>query len=145
MSSSIIVGLDGSEASNRAADAGAEAARNHELKLVLACIVPWSPYSINTAEDNERRSVEKAREVAAAQERVLDPVLARLSADGGIKVEGVIRHGHPAETLVNLAGEYDAAWITVGGVGQSRVRTLLFGSTPGSLIQLSPVPVLVVP
>jgi nucleotide-binding universal stress UspA family protein len=89
--------------------------------------------------------VEKAREVAAAHERVLDPALARLSAAGDIPVEGVVRHGHPAETLVDLAREHDAAWITVGRVGQSRVRTLLFGSTPGSLIQLSPVPVLVVP
>ncbi|SFE09867.1 universal stress protein [Blastococcus tunisiensis] len=145
VSSSIVVGLDGSEASVRAADAGAEAARRHDLRLVLACVVPWSPYAITTNEDNERRSVDKAREVAAAQERVLDPVVARLSADGDIDVEGVVRHGHPAETLVALAREHDAAWITVGRVGQSRVRTLLFGSTPGSLIQLSSVPVLVVP
>ena len=145
MAAAILVGLDGSEASARAADAGAEAARRHHLKLVLACVVPWSPYAITTAEDNERRSVEKAREVAAAHERVLDPVVTRLSADGDIPVEGVVRHGHPAETLVDLAREHDAAWITVGRVGQSRVRTLLFGSTPGSLIQLSPVPVLVVP
>ena len=145
MSSSILVGLDGSEASDRAADAAAEAARRHGLKLVLACVVPWSPYSINTAEDNERRSVEKAREVAAAEERVLDPVRTRLAAEGGLEVDTVVRHGHPAETLAGLAHEYDAAWITVGRVGQSRVRTLLFGSTPGSLIQLSAVPVLVVP
>ncbi len=46
---------------------------------------------------------------------------------------------------MTLAREHDAAWITVGRVGQSRVRTLLFGSTPSSLIQLSPIPVLVVP
>lgn len=145
MSSSILVGLDGSEASLRAADAGAEAARRHDLRLVLACVVPWSPYAITTNEDNERRSLEKAREVAMAHERVLDPVAARLSADGDVAVEAVVRHGHPAETLVGLAREHDSAWITVGRVGQSRVRTLLFGSTPGSLIQLSPVPVLVVP
>jgi nucleotide-binding universal stress UspA family protein len=142
---SILVGLDGSEASGRAADAAADAARRHDLRLVLACIVPWSPYSFTTAEENERRSVEKEREVASAHERVLDPVLARLSEPGDLRVDGVVRHGHPAETLVSLAREHDAAWITVGRVGQSRVRTLLFGSTPSSLIQLSPIPVLVVP
>ena len=145
MPTSIVVGLDGSEASGRAADAAADAARHHQLRLVLACVVPWSPYSFTTAEENERRSIEKEREAAAAQERVLDPVTERLSAAGDVPIEGVVRHGHPAETLVALAGEHDAAWITVGRVGQSRVRTLLFGSTPSSLIQLSPVPVLVVP
>ncbi|MCA0145255.1 universal stress protein [Blastococcus sp. LR1] len=145
MSTSIVVGLDGSDSSNRAADAGADAARRHELRLVLACVVPWSPYSFTTAEENERRSIEKEREVRAAHERVLDPVVERLSVPGGLQVEGLVRHGHPAETLVAIARERDAAWITVGRVGQSRVRTLLFGSTPSSLIQLSSVPVLVVP
>ncbi|MCZ2803885.1 universal stress protein [Modestobacter sp. VKM Ac-2983] len=145
MSASIIVGLDGSEASGRAADAAADAARRHDLRLVLACVVPWSPYSFSTAEENERRTIDKEREAKSARERVLDPAVARLSAAGDLTVEGVVRHGHPAETLVSLAREQDAAWIIVGRVGQSRVRTLLFGSTPSSLIQLSPIPVLVVP
>ena len=145
MPTSIVVGLDGSEASGRAADAAADAARHHHLRLVLVCVVPWSPYAFTTAEENERRSIEKQREAAAAQERVLDPVAARLSAAGDLQIEGVVRHGHPAETLVAVAAEHDAAWITVGRVGQSRVRTLLFGSTPSSLVQLSPLPVLVVP
>ncbi|WP_164702779.1 universal stress protein [Modestobacter sp. KNN46-3] len=145
MSASIIVGLDGSEASGRAADAAADAARRHELRLVLACVVPWSPYSFSTAEENERRTIDKERESRSARERVLDPALARLTAAGDLQIDGVVRHGHPAETLVSLAREHDAAWITVGRIGQSRVRTLLFGSTPSSLIQLSPVPVLVVP
>lgn len=145
MSTSIVVGLDGSDASGRAADAAADAARRHGLRLVLACVVPWSPYSFTTNEDNERRAIDKEREVAAAQEKVLDPVVSRLAAAGDLEVEAVVRHGHPAETLVAVAREVDAAWITVGRVGQSRVRTLLFGSTPGSLIQLSPLPVLVVP
>jgi nucleotide-binding universal stress UspA family protein len=145
VSTSIVVGLDGSEASGRAADAAADAARHHHLTLVMACVVPWSPYSFTTAEENERRSIEKEREATAARERVLDPVIARLSAAGDLQVRGVVRHGHPAETLVALAREFDATWITVGRVGQSRVRTLLFGSTPSSLIQLSPLPVLVVP
>jgi nucleotide-binding universal stress UspA family protein len=33
----------------------------------------------------------------------------------------------------------------VGRVGQSKVRSLLFGSTPGNLIQIAMVPVTVVP
>jgi nucleotide-binding universal stress UspA family protein len=142
---SIVVGLDGSEASGRAADAALDAARHHHLRLVLVCVVPWSPYSFTTNEDNERRSIDKQQEIATARARVLDPVTARLSEAGDVELEGIVRHGHPAETLVSVAREHDAAWITCGRTGESRVRTLLFGSTPSNLIQLSPVPVLVVP
>jgi nucleotide-binding universal stress UspA family protein len=145
MPGSIVVGLDGSDASSRAAEAGAEAARRHGLRLVLAYVVPWSPYGFTSNEENERRALDKEREIAEAHEHVLDPAIARLSAQADLELEGVVRHGHPAETLVAIADEVDAAWITVGRVGQSRVRTLLFGSTPSSLIQLSPLPVLVVP
>ncbi len=144
MSTSIVVGLDGSAASGRAADCAALEAHRDNLKLVLACVIAWSPYSLTTPEENERRAVDKKREIQAAHERVLDPVLERLSRKD-LELEGVVRHGHPAETLVALAKEHDASRIVVGRIGQSRVRTLLFGSTPSHLIQLSPVPVLVVP
>lgn len=140
----IVVGLDGSEASARAADCAAAEAGRHGSALLLACVVPWSPYSFTSAEENERRTIDKDREEKAARERVLEPVLTRLTATG-VAVTGVVRHGHPAETLVALARESGADRIVVGRVGQSRVRTMLFGSTPTSLIQLSPVPVLVVP
>lgn len=144
MSSSIVVGLDGSEASERAATCAAAEAGRDGLTLVLACVVPWSPYAFTSPEDNERRAVDKAREEASARQQVVTPIRERL-ADSGVVLEDVVRHGHPAETLVALAAEHDASRIVVGRVGRSRVRTLLFGSTPSSLIQLSPVPVLVVP
>jgi nucleotide-binding universal stress UspA family protein len=57
----------------------------------------------------------------------------------------VVRHGHPAETLCDLGAERGASHLLVGRRGQSRVRTLLFGSTPGNLIQITTVPVTVVP
>jgi nucleotide-binding universal stress UspA family protein len=112
---------------------------------VIACVIPWSQYQFATAEENERRSVDRENEIAQARERVLDPVLARMGERGCNDVEEVVRHGHPAETLVALAREHDASRIVVGRTGQSRVRTLLFGSTPSHLIQISPLPVLVVP
>ncbi|MGI9386726.1 MAG: universal stress protein, partial [Methyloligellaceae bacterium] len=63
----------------------------------------------------------------------------------GVGVDAVVHHGHPAETLVDLAKEHDAAQIFIGRKGHSRIATLLFGSVAGSLVQTSPVPVTVVP
>jgi nucleotide-binding universal stress UspA family protein len=140
----VVVGVDGSEAGERAARFAGRIARDADAPLVVACVVPWSPYTVQTAEENEQRRVTKQREAAAAQPGIVDPLVASLGADG-VKAEGVVRHGHPAETLSDLAEERGAASVVVGRRGQSRVRTLLFGSTPGNLIQIATVPVTVVP
>jgi nucleotide-binding universal stress UspA family protein len=136
----VVVGVDGSEAGERAG----RIAREADAPLVVAHVVPWSPYSVQTAEENEQRRVTKQRETAAAQSEIVDPLVASLGAEG-VKAEAVVRHGHPAETLCDLAEERGAASVVVGRRGQSRVRTLLFGSTPGNLIQIATVPVTVVP
>lgn len=139
----IVVGVDGSEAGARAAHFAAQHVQEPGLVLVVY-VVPWSPYAIQTAEENERRSVTKQRETESAQAGIVDPLLAELAAKGHT-VEGLVRHGHPPEVLCEVADERSASHIVVGRRGQSRVRTLLFGSTPGNLIQTATVPVTVVP
>ena len=110
---------------------------------MVACIVPWSPFAVQTAEENEQRHAAKQREIDDAR-RIVDPLVQRFR-DDGVDVEGVVKHGHPAETLSDLAREHGADHLVVGRVGQSKVRSLLFGSTPGNLVQIAMVPVTVVP
>ena len=140
----VVAGVDGSEAGERAARFAAHRARAAGTTLVVAYVVPWSPYAVQTAEENERRSVAKDQEVRDAQQGIVDPLVEALTADG-VQAEGVVRHGHPAETLCDIGRERGAGHLVVGRRGQSRVRTLLFGSTPGNLIQIATVPVTVVP
>ena len=137
----VVVGVDGSEAGERAARFAGRIVRGGTL--VVACVVPWSPFAVQTAEENEQRRASKQRETEDAH-RVVDP-LVKTFTEEGVKVEGVVRHGHPAETLSDLAREHGADHLVVGRVGQSKVRSLLFGSTPGNLIQIAMVPVTVVP
>jgi nucleotide-binding universal stress UspA family protein len=137
----VVVGVDGSEAGERAARFASRIVRGGTL--VVACVVPWSPFAVQTGEENEQRRATKQRETEDAH-RVVDPLVQGF-ADDGLKVEGVVRHGHPAETLSDLAREHGADHLVVGRVGQSKVRSLLFGSTPGNLIQIAMVPVTVVP
>lgn len=139
----IVVGVDGSEAGARAAHFAAQHVQENG-HVVVVYVVPWSPYAIQTAEENERRSVTKRREIESAQNGIIDPLLAEL-ADKDLKAEGLVRHGHPAEVLCDIATERSASHVVVGRRGQSRVRSLLFGSTPGNLIQIATVPVTVVP
>ena len=63
----------------------------------------------------------------------------------GLKCEAIVLHGHPAETLVKVASDKGAENIFIGRKGQSKMGSLLFGSVAGSLVQISPVAVTVVP
>jgi nucleotide-binding universal stress UspA family protein len=139
----VVVGVDGSEAGERAARFAGRLVRGGDGTLVVACVVPWSPFAVQTAEENEQRHSAKQRETDDAR-RIVDPLVEALVGEG-VKAEGVVRHGHPAETLCDLGRERGAQHLVVGRVGQSKVRSLLFGSTPGNLIQISMVPVTVVP
>ena len=140
----VVVGVDGSEAGQRAACLAGRFARAEGARLAVAYVVPWSPYSVQTAEENEQRRVTKAREEREAREGIVEPLVHQLASDG-VEVDGLVRHGHPAEVLCDIARERGATHLVVGRRGQSKVKTLLFGSTPGNLIQIATVPVTVVP
>jgi nucleotide-binding universal stress UspA family protein len=143
MTETMLVGVDGSEASHRAADFAAARARVGNARLVVAYVIEWSPYSFNTPEENEQRHKRREEEIARAEAH-LAPLLSKLRG-AGLEVEGVVRHGHAAETVSALAAEYGAAQIFIGRRGVSKIAAMLFGSVAGSLVQISPVPVTVVP
>ena len=63
----------------------------------------------------------------------------------GIDAVGAIRHGHIAKTLNALAHECGANTIILGRHGESGLVSHLFGSVPGTLIQIAEQPVTVVP
>jgi len=140
----VVVGVDGSDAGERAAHLAGWLAKAQGARLAVAHVVPWSPFSVQTAEENERRHATKAHEEKLAREQIVDPLVTALASDG-VEVDALVRHGQPAEVLCDIARERGATHLLVGRRGQSRVKTLLFGSTPGNLIQIATVPVTVVP
>jgi nucleotide-binding universal stress UspA family protein len=144
MTDSMLIGVDGSESSQRAIGFAVAQARAAGARVVAAYVIEWSPFTFNTPEENEQRHRRREEELARAHAQVLDPVVSELEA-AGLEVEGVVRHGHAAEVLAGLAGEFDASQIFVGRRGQSKIASLLFGSVAGTLVQIAPVPVTVVP
>ena len=144
MTDTMLVGIDGSEASRRAAEFAATRARAGRARLVAAYVIEWSPYTFNTPEENEQRHKRREEEIERARTQVLDPLVATLRSSG-LEVEGVVRHGHAAQVLSDLAVEHGAAQIFIGRRGISAIAAMLFGSVAGSLVQVSPVPVTVVP
>ncbi|MGD2128162.1 MAG: universal stress protein [Lysobacterales bacterium] len=144
MNSLLVVGYDTSECSERALEYAAMWAKSTGNELVLTYVIQWSPYSFNTPQENEERHRRREAEIERAHKQVVDPVVERLRQQGG-RARGVIRHGHPAETLKEIARELGASNIVVGRTGASRLKTHLFGSVASTLIQISTIPVTVVP
>lgn len=140
----VLVGVDGSDPSRRAMAFACERAQRLGFELLVVHVIHWSPYSFNTPAENERRPSQKQAEIKAAQEQVVEPAIA-LAGEAGVAAEGMVRHGHPVDVILDLARDRGASHVVVGRTGDSRMRQAVFGSTPGHLVQLAPVPVTVVP
>lgn len=144
MSQVILVGIDCSDCSERAQEYAASEALSHGAKVIVAHVIEWSQYSFSTAAENEQRHKRREAELERASSEVVNPVVERFR-EKGVDAEGIIRHGHIAKTLKALADEHSASCIVVGRQGESGLVSHIFGSVPGSLIQIADQPVTVVP
>lgn len=140
----VLVGVDASDASRRAVDFAAQRALTLHNELVIAHVIPWSPFSFNTPNENEERHRRKLEEVKAATEQIVDPLVEAARA-AGVEAKGVVRHGQPAETLIDILKEAHGIHIVVGRTGDSVLKQTIFGSIANRLAQAAPVPVTVVP
>jgi nucleotide-binding universal stress UspA family protein len=144
MSDTFLVGVDGSVGSRRAAEFATARAKLAGARLVIVCVIEWSPFTIYTHEELETRHNEREAEIARARTQVLEPLVASVRGQG-VEVETMVRHGHASRVLIDLSAELQACQIFVGRLGRSSLAELLFGSTTSNLVQASPVPVTVVP
>lgn len=141
----LVVGLDGSAACERAlAFAKRQARAMEEARLVLCYVIEWSPFTFQTPEENEQRHRRREEEIGLARQRVLGPAVEAARGEG-FEVEGVVRHGDAAEILDRLARDHGAAQIIVGRVGARGLRDRVFGGVSGRLVAGAAVPVTIVP
>ncbi len=144
MSLVFLVGVDCSNCGSRALEYAAGRAGVKDARLIVAHVIEWSPFSFSTPQENEERHKRREEELQRAHEEIVDPLVAEL-AEQGIDVEGVVKHGHVAETLLAIARDREATNIMVGRHGSSRLRAHLFGSVASTLVQIADRPVTVVP
>lgn len=144
MSNVFIVGYDGTEDGRRALDFALERAKSQNAEVHIVYVLEWSPYSFLTPEELEKRHARRKEEVELASTQIMSPLLKELEGSG-IKVEGVIRYGKIPEVICDVAKKAGAMQIIVGRNGGSDIAARVFGSVPGTLIQIAPVPITVVP
>lgn len=144
MNSALMVGVDCSECGERAVEYAAELARNSKARLYVAHVIEWSQFSFSTVEENFERHKRREEELMRAHSDVIDPIVSRLKAEG-LDVEGLVRHGHVADTLNALAVENGVTNIILGRQGTSTLKAHVFGSAGSRLVQVANCAVTVVP
>lgn len=137
----IVVGIDGSQAAERAARWAAEQARDRGARLELVHTLAW-PYEGVRVTSNEDRVLAKGMQTGAEQllgklAGTLTPVLP--SDQIGWRIE----QGDPVAAL--CADSANAQEIVMGGRGVGGIAGLLIGSTATAVAQSAHCPVVVLP
>jgi nucleotide-binding universal stress UspA family protein len=141
MSTTIVVGVDGSEGSVHALEFALEEARirDAEVKAVAAWHVPaaaynsgWVPVTVDPG-DYERTA-------RASLEQSLGKAYA---AESGVSVTPLVREGQPADVLVAESREADL--LVVGSRGLGGFKGLLLGSVGQQCAHHATCPVAIVP
>jgi nucleotide-binding universal stress UspA family protein len=144
MSAKIVIGLDGSESGERAvAYAKKQAKLIGTCELIAVYVIEWSPYSFQTPEENEQRHKRREEEISAAENRVVSPAVKALQADG-FSARGIVRHGHVADLLNQVAVDEGADQIVVARSSEGGFASRVFGTSTANLVMTAEVPVTVV-
>lgn len=144
MTAKLVIGLDGEGSGERALAYGKRMAKLiGSCELLVVYVIEWSPYSFQTPEENAERHKRREEEISTAQERVVDPALASLKAEG-IKAKGLVRHGNVADTLNAVSAEQKADQIIVCRSSDGGFAKRIFGSATANLVMGASVPVTVV-
>lgn len=144
MKNTCLVAIDDSEGSRRALGHAIERAKISGAELILAHIIDWSPYSFHTPDELAKRHKRREDEISRAESVIVQPAVPEVEA-AGVAARTIVRHGKGAETLAAIAREVSAAQIIIGRSGDTDLKSMVFGTTASKLVQVSDVPVLVVP
>jgi nucleotide-binding universal stress UspA family protein len=135
----VLVGVDGSEASDQAARLAAEIALRFGARLTLAysvprLLLPPDAYGLTLAEVEQEHQAFAAKLLARAASHL---------AETGVEVDTAVLDGPAAEALAEAAQAADVGLVVVGSRGRGAVARTLLGSVSDRLVHISPRPVLV--
>ncbi|MEO9779346.1 MAG: universal stress protein [Sedimentitalea sp.] len=144
MTAKLVVGVDGHGSGDRALDYAQQlAGKIDACELLVVYIIEWSPYSFQTPEENEQRHKRREKEIAIAQERIIQPAVEKLTKEG-LNARGIVRHGNVADALNEVAVKEKAEQIIVARASERSLSQRIFGSSTANLVMEASVPVTVV-
>lgn len=136
----ILVAVDGSDASQKAARMAADIALRFGSKVTVAYVIPRlllppDAYGLTLAEMEREQRAYAEKLVAEAAAKLGEPAL---------ELETRVLSGSPPECLAEVAEAPDVGLVVIGSRGRGAVARALLGSVSGRLVHICPKPVLVV-
>jgi len=130
LSKKIIVAIDGSPQSDKAAEEAVRLASisgaKIKSKLYAVMVLP----NMKTPSFTDFFPDKPATEMPGWQEKRdrLFYVVEKVAAEAGVDLESMVMYGDPAEELMMLAEEKNCDFIVVGSSGKGRMKRTLLGS-----------------
>jgi CBS domain-containing protein len=134
----IVVGIDGSQASEAALEIAMRVAAAFSSHLTLVAVVEESPPYVSVRREGQREQTD----ARAYYEKVLRAALGQCQRRG-VSAESRIRDGNEVRALLEATTEDGADLLAVGNAGHSGVWGSGLGSTAARLAELAPVSVLI--
>jgi nucleotide-binding universal stress UspA family protein len=139
----VVVGVDGSETSCRAAQAAADLSRKNGAQLHVVTVVRppegwWGIVGSPPPADVLTSSMSEA------QQTILDAVIESIDLED-VEWEATEEIGEPASALADVCSDKEADLLVVGRRGAGIVERLVMGSVADRVAHYSPCPVLIVP
>ncbi len=139
MFDNILLAVDGSDHSMRAAQYAGELARALHSGMVRI-VVAFEPIPDYLGEPNRQQAIDARLEKANA---ILQNAQQRVGKTSG-EVHTELIEGSPAEAIISVARTRATAVIIMGSRGLSNMAELVLGSTSHNVVSHAPCPVLIV-
>lgn len=146
---SIVIGVDGSEQSARAAAFAAQLPPPKGGRVLLVTAAPMMSDPSNPLLPSQIRRTAASGVANINRRRMADARanLRRLAKElraAGWRVKVAMPHAAPLQALLSAVANADANLLIVGATGASRLRRLLLGSVAHGALDRSAVPILIV-
>ena len=139
-----LVGVDGSEWSDRAAERAVGLAKKTGAEVHFITAVQWSKYQPLYVADFSAPPQDTSEQEKWERKETLEPLLERYK-NSAVPIKAKIFWGHPADIIKEQAKKIPANMIFVGRKGRSKVADVFLGSVANSLAHSAGVPIVLVP
>lgn len=138
----ILVPVDGSENSTRAALFGVDLAKAFGVGIRLFYIFPAASVEIIGMAGMSRSDIDQAAQAAA--QKAFDATHQALANVSGVSIEQETSMGDPAEEVVRYTEDNPGAMVVIGRRGLSAMKSLLIGSVSDKVLRHARSPVMVI-
>lgn len=135
----ILLAYDGSEGARKALTKGLKLAKLHQAEILALAVIETLPRFSGTMDE-----LKEEKEFAERQYREMLDAARSEAREAGLELRTLIRPGHAAQTILEVAKEGKFDLILVGHSGLSGVWAKFLGTTAEKVSRHAPCSVLIV-